>query len=159
MQVAQLADTNLRSAEIGDPLYPIESLAIVLVHDLHLALQNRPRWLCFGVQPNQHRNLSSVEHVVAIDIVGREGRPSTHDFIEVWLADDRLPFVVEDVVKPASDPRFARRRKFHLKCLLQELELDKVVTKVVNADVEEELSPLLNLSFENFLCSNVRLYP
>ena len=101
----------------------------------------------------------SVEYVVAIDIVGREGRPSTHDFIEVWLADDRLPFVVEDVVKPASDPRFARRRKFHLKCLLQELELDKVVTKVVNADVEEELSPLLNLSFENFLCSNVRLYP
>ena len=110
------------------------------------------------MQPNQHLHLANVEHVIAIDIIGREGRPSAHDFVEVWLADDRLPFVVEDVVKPASDPRFARRRKFHIKCLLEDLELDKVVTEVVNADVEEELSPLLDLSFENCLCSNVRLY-
>ena len=97
------------------------------------------------MQPNQHLHLANVEHVVAIDIVGREGRPSAHDSRKVWLADDRLPFVVEDVVETASDPKFTLRRKFFLKRLLQHLELDKVVPEVVNADVKEEFPPLFEL--------------
>ena len=72
LHVAQLVGAELRGAEVGDPLYPINGPAIVLVHYLHLALYDRSRWLLLAMQPNEHLHLTDVEYVVAIYVVGRK---------------------------------------------------------------------------------------
>ena len=130
---------------------------MIAVHNGHLSLKDRPGRLGIAVQPDEHLNLSDVQHVVPVDVIRRESRPSTHDSHEVWLANDSLPLVVENVVEVLSDPGSTLVRKLLFHSLLEHLELHEHVTEVVNANPLEKGMPLVHFPLKDRPGTDVRL--